>query len=709
VEPIQLAVLDDIINSPGKALAVVVVLAGCVIVLGFLKWLLRFYVKVDQGKALIVNTLKPQPTVTFTGHVVLPVIHRAELMDISVKTIEIDRKGNEGLICQDNIRADIKVTFFVRINNTEEAVLTVAQSIGCERASRQDTVEQLFQAKFSEALKTVGRKMDFVELYQERTMFKEEIIKTIGKDLNGYVLEDAAIDYLEQTPITSLSPDNILDAQGIKKITELTAAEKIKANEIRRNQEKVITQQDVDTREKILELQRQQSEAEIRQKKEIDVIRAREEAEAKKIASEELSRSEQARLKAEEEIAVADQNKQRQAQIAEKNKERVVGIETERVAKDRNLEIIARERAVELQRIEKEKALEVERKNIQDVIRERVAVEKTVAEEEERIKDTRTLMTAERAKKAAVIGAEQAALEEYTKDVKAAEAQEMAAKHKANETLTIAQAELTKAQKVAEGKMRLAEGITAETAAEGLARVQVKEADAAAIEKVGIAEARALREKVDAEASGISLKGTAEATALSARAAANEKLLLAEATGVREKILAEAAGITKKADAMKALDEASRGHEEFRLRLEKEKSVELAEIAARQRMIADQAVVLAEALKNAKIEIVGGDGQFFDRFVQAITGGKSIDAFVNKSEVVQRLGKDYLAGDGSIVADIKEILTKANLNSDDLKNLSVTALLTKLATETSDDGTRKKLNRLLTHAQDLGLSRPAAR
>jgi uncharacterized membrane protein YqiK len=64
-------------------------------------------------------------------------MHRAEVMDISVKTIEIDRRGKEGLICKDNIRADIKVTFFVRVNKTTEDVLKVAQSIGCVRASDQ--------------------------------------------------------------------------------------------------------------------------------------------------------------------------------------------------------------------------------------------------------------------------------------------------------------------------------------------------------------------------------------------------------------------------------------------------------------------------------------------------------------------------------------------------------------------------------------------
>jgi uncharacterized membrane protein YqiK len=44
----------------------------------------------------------------------------------------------------------------------------------------------------------------------------------IGKDLNGFVLDDAAIDYLEQTPIEALDRDNIMDAEGIRKITALT-------------------------------------------------------------------------------------------------------------------------------------------------------------------------------------------------------------------------------------------------------------------------------------------------------------------------------------------------------------------------------------------------------------------------------------------------------------------------------------------------------
>ena len=88
----------------------------------------------------------------------------------------------------------------------------------------------MFDAKFSEALKTVGKHFEFTELYNSRAQFNERIQQEIGRDLNGYVLEDCAIDYLEQTPVNQLDQNNILDAEGIKKITEITSQEKIKAN-----------------------------------------------------------------------------------------------------------------------------------------------------------------------------------------------------------------------------------------------------------------------------------------------------------------------------------------------------------------------------------------------------------------------------------------------------------------------------------------------
>ena len=202
----------------GYSTQVLLISVGAVfiILIGLLALFSRFYHKVDQGKVIVRNGVGG-PVVCFGGIFVVPIVHKHEVMDISVKRVEIAREGKDGLICKDNLRADIRVAFFVRVNQTKEDVLKVAQLLGCQKASDPTTLMEFFDAKFCEALKTVGKKFDFVQLYTERETFKDEILQIIGTDLNGYVLDDAAIDYLEQTDINLLNSKNILDAEGIKK------------------------------------------------------------------------------------------------------------------------------------------------------------------------------------------------------------------------------------------------------------------------------------------------------------------------------------------------------------------------------------------------------------------------------------------------------------------------------------------------------------
>ncbi|MFF5389465.1 flotillin family protein [Streptomyces sp. NPDC013012] len=663
--------MDAITVGIGVLVAVVLLLVLVLVLV-----ISRLFRKVEQGKALIVSKMR-KVDVTFTGQVVLPVLHKAEVMDISVKTIEISRTGRDGLICRDNIRADIRISFFVRVNKTVEDVIRVAQAIGTARASDKDTLQELFNAKFSEALKTVGKQLDFTDLYTKREELRFRIIEIIGIDLNGYSLEDAAIDYLEQTPLAQLDPGNILDAQGIRKITELTAAENVRTNEFRQHEQKEITRQNVDAREAILELERRQADAEIKQKREIDTVRAREEAETARVVEEERLRAQSAFLKTEEQLGIQRENQAREVAVAQKNRERVIAVENERIEKDRLLEVIARDRETELTRISAEKEVEAERRDIAEVIRERVAVDRTVAEQEESIKRLRAVEEAERNRQAIVIAAEAEAQERLVKDIKAAEAAEQAAVHRAAEELTLAEARNKAADMDARAKIRLAEGVQAEAAAEGLAAVQVRDKEADVIEKAGRAEAGATEARLRAEAAGAREKALADAEG------AREKAL-AEATAISEKLKAEAAGLTEKAAAMAALDEASRTHEEFRLRLEAEKDVRLAGLDVQRQVAEAQATVLATGLENADINIVGGESVFLDRLVQSVSLGKSVDGFVEHSRTAQALAGPWLNGSQPFTEDLANVL--GSLSSTDVRDLSVSALLAKLMKSGALDG-----------------------
>jgi uncharacterized membrane protein YqiK len=669
LNPIDL-LANNLLGSWIESLQVVIAL--CVgmlflVVIGALMFS-RLYRKVGPEEAIVRTGVGGLRVRVGKGMWVIPLLHRFEVMDLSVKRIEIKRHGEQGLICMDNIRADIEVAFYVRVSPDETNIKMVASSIGCRRASEREALIELFDAQFSEALKTVGKRFDFVDLYTDRDRFKiqiNELIGTDAEDLQGYRLVSSAIDYLEQTALGKLDPKNILDAEGIKKITEETSREHVLANDIEREKEKTITKQNVEAREVILALERQQVEAEQKQYREITEVTARETAQGKVVEQEQVLRSETARIATEEEVQVAEENKLRQIIVAEKNKDRTDKVETERVEKDRGLEATERERVVSLAQIDKDKAIEVEKRSIQEVIRERVIVERSVVEEQENIKNTEEFMTADRSKKVAVTLAEKDAQESLVKQVTAAEAAKRSAEYRANEVVIAAEGGRSAAEKDMQATKMLAEAKQADEAASGLAVAEVREAGAVALEK----------------------EGTAEATVL------------------RLKFSSEATGIEKKAAAMKLFHAAGKEHEEFKLQLNKDKDIEIAAIAAQQNIAEAQSEIVGEALKQSHIDIVGGETEFFDKIVSAVKGGKVIDRFVNNSQVATDVKNTFFTGDPEYFRDkILTLVEDFNLSTDDVKDLSIAALITKMLGLGSSKEIRSELYRLLGLAHNTGVS-----
>jgi flotillin len=667
---------------------------GTLVVFGFFAIFSRFYRKVGPESALVRSGVGGLYVITGSGMLAVPILHRVEVMDLSLKRIELTRKGLSGLICRDNIRADIEVAFFVSVNNTVQDIKNVAQSIGCQRASERDKLIELFDAKFSEALKTVGKHFDFVELYNERDKFKEEILKVIGTDLNGYALDDCAIDFLEQTPLEMLNPQNILDAEGIKKITDLTSKEHILSNEITREKEKTIKKQDVEAREAILELERQQIEAEQKQGREVAEVTAREASAAVQVENEERLKAERSRISTDEELAVAEENKARQIIVAQRNKERTDQVELERVQRDRQLEATDRERVVSLAQIDKDKVLEVEKRNIQEVIRERLIVERAVVEEQEKIKDTEEFAAADRRKQVALTDAEKDAQEALLKEVRAAEAEKQSSTLKAETMVIRAEAQRQSADKETQATKMLAEAKQADKASMGLADVQVQVALAEATERQGEAEANVIEKKAVAEAKG-----------REANADAVEREGTAEASVMKQKFSSEAEGIVEKANAMKLFDGVGREHEEFKLRLNKEKDIEIAGIQAQTEIADAQSRIVGEALKSARIDIVGGETTFFDRIVDSVKAGKSIDRLVHNSETLTDIKNTFFNGNPEYFRDqLQQLVEQFNLSTDDVKDLSIAALVAKLMGLTNADETRSQLERLLGMARSAGIA-----
>lgn len=647
--------------------------------------------------------------VSFDWMVRVPLVQTYHIMDISVKKLEITRKGQDGLVCQDNIRADITVAFYIRVDATEESVRKVAQMLTPERVSDMNQLRDLFEAKFSEALKTAGKQMEFHELFTERLRFRDEIQNTIGKDLDGFLLQDVAIDYLEQTPLEQLDPNNVLDSEGIKKITEITQRERVVANEFTKRAQVEVEKENADAAIATREQRRRDDEDTAKQERAVTEIKANEEAETRKVIEARRLEVEAKRLETDEAIRLRTEDMNRAVQ----EREYTVRKERERLDQEAQQEgeeaRVRRERTVALSELDKEAkvaeaAVEVERRRA--VV---VAEQKAVVEQEEEKTNIEARMTAERVREVTLIEAEMLAKKdqvekvvaseaekessrnlaeaEKIKTITAAEAQREAALREAERLQTIAQAEALASEKKRHAMEQEAEGLAAQAAAEGLAEAKVITAKSTA----QLTEAEAIKAIAAAEAEG------------------KREKELATATGIEAKGLAEAKAIEEKARAMKALHEAGRQHEEFRLSLNKERDVELAALDVEREIARSHSEVVGEALKHAKIDIVGGENDFFEKIVRSVGRGKSVDRMLENSGTLTDIKQAFFSqGPDKFRAQLADWVREFGIKSEDLKNLTIAALLGRMLASTKDDTLRGLLAGAEEFAEANGLSKTKA-
>jgi hypothetical protein len=119
---------------------------------------------------------------------------------------------------------------------------------------------------------------------------------------------------------------------------------------------------------------------------------------------------------------------------------------------------------------------------------------------------------------------------------------------------------------------------------------------------------------------------------------------------------------------------------------------------------AEQAKVLGEAVRSARIDIVGGDINFFDRLVNSITRGKEIDRMVENSQVLTDLKETFFDGGDpeATKARIRQFVSQFGLTSEDVKNLTISATLGKMLAM-SDESNRGVLNQAIDAVKALGL------
>jgi hypothetical protein len=133
--------------------------------------------------------------------------------------------------------------------------------------------------------------------------------------------------------------------------------------------------------------------------------------------------------------------------------------------------------------------------------------------------------------------------------------------------------------------------------------------------------------------------------------------------------------------------------------------VELAQINIQKDIAAAQSGVISEALKSARIDIVGGETMFFDQIIGSITKGKMLDRAVHNSEVLGTVKDAFFGADGGgdFKENLRRFVDKFGLSSDDVKNLSISALLLQMMNKAGDEATRSTITQLASTAKALGI------
>lgn len=412
----------------------------------------RLYKRSSKEVAFVRTGLGGQKVIMNGGALVFPVLHEIIPVNMNTMRLEVRRADDQALITRDRMRVDVLAEFYTRVQPTFDSIANAAQTLG-QRTMHPDSLRELMEGKFVDALRSVAAEMAMEELHEQRGDFVQKVQHAVSEDLlkNGLELETVSLTGLDQTNRDFFNADNAFDAAGLTKLTAEIEEKRKRRNDIEQDTQVAVAQKNLEAETAKLQIRRDVEYAQLEQEREIELRRASQVAE---VAGEQARK----RREAEDAEITANQN----IELSKIKAERLV--EEERIEKDREIKErdIAKSRAVETADIEREKTVELANQDRAIAIAEKSKDQseaQAIADQakaqavkaEEQVITTRETEKAERLKAVDLVEARRGAEREAIKVTVAAEAEKTAAEDEADSIRIIAEAEATKSRIVAEG------------------------------------------------------------------------------------------------------------------------------------------------------------------------------------------------------------------------------------------------------------------
>lgn len=305
-----------------------------ILVLGII--FVRIYNKTTKEQAFIRTGLGGAKVILDGGSIVLPMVHDITLINLNTLKLIVTRQNEQSLITSDKLKVDVIVEFFVRVKRDKDSISRAASTLGT-KTLRPEDLKSLIEGKLVDSLRSVASQTTMESLHIERKEFVQQVSNTVAEDLNanGLELESVSLTSLDQTNIDYFNENNAFDAQGLRKIAEVTEAKRKERIDIEEDTKVQIAMKKLEAEKKILTIQEEEAFAKASQESNIRIER-----------SQQSKKSEEQEILNSKEVSVANIQKDQEIQELEILKNRK--LETDKIQKEEALEIALQEKNIKV-------------------------------------------------------------------------------------------------------------------------------------------------------------------------------------------------------------------------------------------------------------------------------------------------------------------------------------------------------------------------
>ena len=319
-----------------------------------LHWLYR---RSSKEVSFVRTGLRGEKVVISGGAFVLPIIHNITSVGMRTLRIEVKRGGDKSFITKNRMRVEIVAEFYVRVTPNKEAVSIAAGTLG-KRTMEPESLRDLVQGRFVDALGIVAAKMSMEEIQEQRGAYIKAVKDIVAESLGstGLELEAVSLTSVDQAGLEVFDPSNAFDAEGLTQLTEQIEAGKKKRNDIEQDTSIRIRTKNLEAEQKALEIDQDREFARLLQEREIAKQRDKERTEMAIETARQERLAEEARIKAEEDIE--------KTRIQQQDT-----IEVERSLREHELTLQIEERKKLRNEIERQTEIDIKEKNLEAEIR----------------------------------------------------------------------------------------------------------------------------------------------------------------------------------------------------------------------------------------------------------------------------------------------------------------------------------------------------